>query len=478
MAYFLANKVFIKNRVIKNLAYYLIALQILFCALTIIFFNGTGDTGDSILHYLFARYAPFHTELYFDHWAKPLFVLLASPFAQMGFVGLKIFNSIVSVATTFLTYKTAKNLNMRNFALVILLMTFAPLNYILTFSGLTEPLFALFLVLGIFLCLRKNYIMAALLISFLPYVRSEGLIIIGVFSLYFISIQKSKVIPLLFVGSIVYAVSGYFVHHDFLWVFTQIPYAKLSSVYGSGPITHFVVQLLFVVGVPVYILFFVGFLKLLFDSIKRKSNAEEQIFLFFGFSTFFIAHSLFWYLGIFNSYGLKRVLICVMPIIAIIALQGFNFLTEFIFKSNRYAKIILQSVLIIYVICFPFTPNPSAINWKEDMMLEKEQIIAIESSNFFLKSNSLSYPIIYNHYYLNLTLNIDPFDDTKHKYVSKENINNMKPGDILIWENIWAGTLADIKETEIDSIPSLEKVFTYNTVSRNNKLTFSGYVKK
>ena len=32
--------------------------------------NGTCDEGDSVMHYQYARWAPFHSKLFFDHWAK------------------------------------------------------------------------------------------------------------------------------------------------------------------------------------------------------------------------------------------------------------------------------------------------------------------------------------------------------------------------------------------------------------------------
>jgi hypothetical protein len=46
--------------------------------------NGTGDEGDSISHYLFAKTAWTYKQHFFDHWAKPVYVLIAFPFATTG----------------------------------------------------------------------------------------------------------------------------------------------------------------------------------------------------------------------------------------------------------------------------------------------------------------------------------------------------------------------------------------------------------
>ncbi|MCS7029829.1 MAG: hypothetical protein NZ519_13810, partial [Bacteroidia bacterium] len=71
-----------------------------------------------------------------------------------------------------------------------------PSYYILTFSGLTEPLFALFLSVGVYLLLREKYLFSVIWVSFMPFVRSEGLIIILAFTCFLIVQKKWKVVTL------------------------------------------------------------------------------------------------------------------------------------------------------------------------------------------------------------------------------------------------------------------------------------------
>jgi hypothetical protein len=171
-------------------------------------------------------------------------------------------------------------------------------------------------------------------------------------------------------GHVIYSIAGFFVFKDFFWVFNKIPYAHLSSIYGNGELSHFVEQLFYVIGAPNYILFWVGVIIIIWKSIKNKITIELQTFVFLGFFSFFIAHSLFWYLGIFNSMGLKRVLIAVCPLMAIISLIGFNFLTNEIFINKRILKITSQCLLLVYILIFPFTANPAAINWKIELAIQ------------------------------------------------------------------------------------------------------------
>lgn len=465
----------IKNMKNKTIAILLFIYAVI-TAGVLYFFDGTGDSGDSIHHYLFARYAPFHTHLFFDHWAKPLYVLLASPFAQFGFIGVKIFNALVSLCTIFFTFKIAQVLNIKNAIVAAILVICCPLNFVLTFSGLTEPLFALFTSIGVFFTLKNKYISAALIISFLPFIRSEGLIIIGVFGFYF-SLKKAwKILPLLSVGHIVYSIAGYFVHHDLLWVFKKIPYAHLSSRYGKGKLFHFVEQLNYVIGVPIYILFWVGVLSIIWKSAKKRLTLELQVLIFLGFFGFFVAHTLFWYLGIFNSMGLNRVFVGVSPLIAIIALMGFNASTEDIFKNKKTPKRIIQGLLIAYIFVFPFTQNPAAIDWSIDMNLSEDQRDAQQVTDAISEYIGLNQRYVFAHPYLSEVLNIDHFDDKQRLNLTKSLMNYIQPGDLIIWESWFAVVEHGVTKEYLDKRTDLHKVYHLN--ADNGEVLYTVYQRK
>lgn len=454
----------------------LFIIYALISGITIACFDGVGDVGDSVTHYLFARYAPVHHELYFDHWAKPLFVLLASPFAQFGFTGIKVFNAVVSFVTVVLTYRIALRLNLGNAAAVILIMMFSPLWYILTFSGLTEPLFALFTAAGIYFCLDRRYLPACLVVSFLPYIRSEGLIMIGVFGIYLLQARCWKYIPLLLTGSVAYGIAGYFIYHDFLWVFTRIPYATLGSVYGSGPLLHFVEQLINVVGVPVYALVWIGLIAIVIGIIRRRKGPEEGILIVLGFLCFFVAHSLFWHLGIFNSMGLKRVLLGVMPLMAIMALNGFNVIAERLAKTPRL-KVVVMALLAAYMVVFPFTANPSAIRWKKDMMMTEEQKLAFKVRDSVLKQGAAPAPLVYDHQYLSLVFGIDHFDEARRLSLTPDHIRALPPGGIVIWENQFAEEKSGMKKENLDADPRLTRLYAWEINDFGKIIAYAVYSK-
>ena len=390
-----------KQWIIFSIAYWILSLFIL------LNFNGTGQEADSINHFLHAKYAPHHLELYFNHWAKPLFTLLASPFAQFGFVGIKVFNILCAFGASYFSFKIAKKLGLQWAILVPFFYFIFPISFTTTFSGLTEPLCALFLSAGIYLVQHKKYQLSALLISFTPFIRSEGLIFIGVFGLLFLFYNQKRALFLLLFGHLLYTAIGFLSGQDFLWVFTKIPYASLSSHYGSGSLFHFTEKLNYLMGIPLLILFILGILYVAFH--KREHN-RETILVLSLFLAFFVAHSLFWYLEIFNSMGLKRVFAAVTPLMAIIALYGFNW---FFHVNNYKLRLGIAGIVIAVVSIFPFTKNPAAMDWKDLNRTEAQENAALVAQ--YIQPNNLeNRRFIYTDPFLSEVLRIDPFNEAQH----------------------------------------------------------------
>jgi hypothetical protein len=458
----------------QNAIYLLLAAYAIAGIITIIFFDGTGDSGDSIMHYLFARYAPVHPELYLDHWAKPLFVLISSPFAQFGFNGMKLFNLTVSILTFYITYTAARSLGMPNPLLSAVFLIFMPLYYILTFSGLTEPLFALFLVGAISLAIQQKYIATAVIVSFMPFVRAEGLIIMIAFGCWFLVSKQWKYLPWLLAGHLLYSIAGYFVYHDFFWIFNKLPYSSLEPKYGSGPLLHFVIQLNYVIGIPLYLLVVAGIVSYPLHWFKRTVvlSHEETILIFLGFFLFLVAHSLFWYLGIFNSMGLKRVLLGVAPLISLMALRGYNFLTMELFPRNKFVIRLLGGLLIAYVVVFPFSGNHAAINWKKDMMSTREQNMA-KAVAAYIRKNPVQpqNKFLYTHPYLSEVMNVDHFDSRRRQDLTLRNIDLLQPGDKVVWDNWFAVIETSTTLDKLINTPGLirEIDFTANDEGREIK---------
>ena len=438
--------------------YLIMLLHLLLGSAAIFFFDGTGDSGDSIYHYLYAKSAPEHPELYFDHWAKPFFVLLFSPVAQLGFIGVKILNLILVNLTIFFTFSISQQFKLSTSFFAALLIVFSPLYFVLTFSGLTEPLFAFVVSFAFFLQLKKQYVWALILISILPFIRSEGLFFIGIFGLWEILRGRFKSLPFLFAGTVLYSIAGYFIHYDLLWTFTKIPYSKLSSTYGSGEAFHFIEQLIYVIGIPFYVLFWTGSLLMIINFFRKKVHFKVAYFLIGSVFAFIIAHSIFWYFGIFNSMGLKRVLICVIPFMAIIAAYGLQHIKLFIQRYSEKAAIASVFIIVSYTVLFPFTSNPAAINFENDLGLHLEQIEAKKVAQFILENYEKPKIIVGNTYFCEV-LDIDCFDTSRKSFITREAVETSKSGDLIIWDNWFAVVEHGVGLEQLEQNPKFMMVF-------------------
>lgn len=433
--------------------------------LTILFFDGTGDSGDSIYHYLYAKYAFTKPHLFFDHWAKPLYVLVFSPFAQFGFEGVKVLNLLFVVGTLYFTAKISNKWFQSPTYTAQLFLIFAPLYFVLTFSGLTEPLFAFLLTLGIYFYLSGKSYWGLVIISFLPFVRSEGLLFILFFVFFELLSKNWKAIIYLLTGTVVYSLAGYPVHNDILWVFTKIPYATSSSVYGSGDFFHFFEQLLYVVGIPFYIFIWLGVIVMTINVLKEKLIVKLYYIFVLGAGMFILAHSLFWFFGIFNSMGLNRVLICVLPLLAIIAAEGWYFIFEKIHQKNIFMGTLFTVVSVIAIVLFPFTSNKAALDFKHDLSLNKDQKLAAEVKGF-LEDQDLKFDKLYaGHPYINMILNVNPFDGSQFEYMSLKSPKHMTKKDLIIWDNWFSVIEQEIPLEFLNENTSLERIFW---IEKNN----------
>jgi hypothetical protein len=422
----------IKNE--NTVAFLLILVFIGVGSWVIFHFDGTGDTGDSITHFLYACYAFSHPENLINHWAKPFFTLVAAPFAQFGFIGIKFFNLLNAALTLGFVFKIAQRFQLKNPLIALIILATCSSYFSLTFSGLTEHFHAFLLTFALYLFLTEGVVMACIIVSFLPFVRSEGLLIVGIVGLYLLFKKYWKHIPLLAIGHIVYGIVGSFYHGSIWWVFNKISYAT-ATAYGKGSLGHFFEQLYYMTGLPHIILWSLGCIYLYF-LIKNRAKIsfflENTLLVYGSFWILFIAHTLFWYYGIFMSYGLGRVLNAVMPMFALIALQGFNFLTHLI--KNTTIRYWFSIIIATYILIFPFTKHPSAINPDISLKLEADQKTGKQISDLIIQQFP-DYVVYVLHPQVMLTLGYDIFDKNKIRDLRDVFIKPLAEKSIVVWDS-------------------------------------------
>ena len=439
-------------------------------------FGGTGESGDSITHYMFARYAFAHNNLFFDVWGKPVFTLLASPFAQFGFTGIKVFNVLVTVLAMLCTYLTAKKIGLDNSWVAIVLLLIAPMNFTLAFSGLTEPLFATFIICGLCLLYYEKTTAALILFSFLPFVRSEGMFLLIIIALWLIVQRKYLTWLWLTFGQIVGAVIGYFHFKTFLWYYKTNPYS-LVSAYGHGRWTDYPGDLPVVINPVTTLLLGIGCLLiplLALLKIKRlfsETKTMQLLLVWMLFVAYFLFHTIAWTFGLFASFGMVRILIGVAPLMILIALYTFNTIVNLIGRQNatRTSVILVVSFVIINVYYIDFNKSKFTETPGFEIQLSPDQ----EIENNLAKYMKSKYPDYRNHAvcymapYVGVALDVDPFDPAKH-IETLDYSGHVPEGGCIVWDSWFSLEDGKIPLDSLKKDNTLIKDTTMTCVLGNN----------
>jgi len=408
--------------------------------------EGTYGGADDLSHYKIARYAFLDHTLFFDLWGKPLFTILASPFAQFGFKGVRIFNVIVSAGTLWFSYLVAKKFRVPFGWSVIILIAFAPLYLVMSYTGMTEILFGFTVIFSVWLFAYRRYSAAVIVLSFLPFVRNEGFVLWIPVIIALLSRSKYRLIPLFTTGFIVFSILGSLVFDDILWVIHRFPYRGAAEIYGNGTLFHFVKALPGSAGIPVLVLFVAGIIHI-FKSLSRQDD-DSPGFFFLWFivlpALFYIAaHSFVWWRGIGSSAGLVRVLAGIIPLVSLTAALGMGFVAELI-NSYRIRALLPVAVILITVSIggYRHHSHPTGLNDEE---------LNIKKASYWIRSSGMEdRKIYYFSPFLPYFLGLDPYDTSlSEERVPDRDIpsNGIMPGALVAWDSHFGPQEGGVEES-------------------------------
>lgn len=421
---------------------------------------------DNIAHYRISRYSFEYPHLFLDHWGKPLFTLLSAPFSQFGFTGIRLFNVSAGLLAALFTWLTAKKLELKNSLLVVIFTLFSPIYFVLLPTGLTEILFSLVLILSVYLFFNGNYFWSAILVSFLPFARTEGIVIIPLFFLSFLYVRKFFPIIFLFTGSLIYSVAGFFQYGDLLWLIHQNPYTGAKDIYGSGDLFHFVRTINQTTGLPLAIIMTLGVVFLVIESIGQKISSDRkrnQLFLFLiggGFIIYMAAHSYAWWKGLGGSLGLVRVMAGVIPLATLLGLKGYNSFTT-VLRFPVILKSIVSLGLITLIVYYPLK------KYRDFPLGEDEK--TVKEAATWLKGTDYYYgKVYYYHLFFIHFLERNPFDQeiaSEKLPVVEYPSRDIPVGSIVQWDSHFGPNEGRMPLERLQNDPGLElmKVFEPKT---------------
>ncbi len=417
-----------------------VILLIIAIVLGILQWLSTGISGetDSITHYQIARYAFQHPEYFLSHWGKPLFTILSSPMAQFGYTGAIAFNLICGLLSAWLAYLVAKRLEYPHAWVAIIFTIFTPVYLFIMYTSLTEILFSLVLVLAIYFFISKRFIWSAVIISLIPFARTEGMMFVILFIPALIWMKQYKALPFLFTGFVVFSIAGWPFYHDLLWFFTQMPYGSGGSeLYGSGSFWFYFGKLDEIIEKPLLILGITGLLYYMVNLRKGFKNPRDikSVTIYFliipSLFGFIIAQSFLWWQGMMGVLASTRFMACVLPLSAIIALAGF----EWVMEKAKAVKILYFGIglfILLLVVRKPFTYNQLPMHTSVNFAV-------MENLTDWLKNSPYSdRKAFYTDPMFPFYKNIDPFDQQKcfkiYDYKNTDPAPMLKPGELLIWD--------------------------------------------
>lgn len=418
----------------KQITFLILIFSGLFFLFFAIYSKGSWGGADSYVHYRISRYAFKYPHLFFDLWGKPLFNILSSPFAQFGYIGIKVFNIIAALLSSWLVFNISSHFQWRAAYMSILMLLYAPIYFIIIPSALTEPLFGLVIITAVWLFFKERFILSAMVISLLPFARNEGFIFFPLFLTAFILKKQYSAIPFIAFGFILLSILGLPVFKDFFWIISRSGGGGSPDIYGTGPLFHFVSHIDDILGYPVLIFFLIGVAVSTVKLFKNFSKpGDEHLFYLLvigGFFAYFSAHSVVRWLWEGRSLGLIRVIAGIAPLGAVIAMRGLEEILLFFSERNLIAKIFLLMSGIL-IVAYPFFkyPVPIGLNGEEQLIRQSCKWLKEEKYD-----NNLIYfydPLI-PHY-----LGKDPFDSKQVREIvdDRENPENAVPSEaVVIWD--------------------------------------------
>lgn len=401
---------------------------------------GVPEAGDGVLHYQYARWCWQHPALLLDLWAKPVFTLLASPFAQLGAWGVVLFNVLCAAATAIGIGMIVRGRVARWLAPLALLT--APVYFHTVLSGMTEVLFGA-ATIGVVWLLRKERVKQALMLaSFMPLMRPEWIAFIPCVVAYAAWHRTWRQLPWLLLGSTAYAVGSFVAFGEPLRFFLRDPYAGVKA-YGTGASDHFVRHMDEVLGIPLIVLLLAAIA--LWPFVRGKSKPQRRVFTGMALLTIAPAlvilfiHSYAWWKGGHGSLGLLRVLGTGIPLVVLFVLHTASEAASAwggLLRARATARwALIGTVSLLLGSC----GIASLIHHVQiPVQQSAEQEMLLRTGKRVQELDTMGRYVVYQDPFIAYAAGLDPFASTPPRMiwsVEKSQVGlGMGIGDLLVWD--------------------------------------------
>jgi hypothetical protein len=421
--------------------------------------------GDTYEHYQIAKWSVLHPALFLDHWGKPVFTLLYALPSQLGYVWAKVFTACIGIAGAIFTYLTAKKLELREPVLAAVSLLLMPMFFVHLNSVMTEILFATWLIVGVYAWVCEKSLFAAIWMSFLPFVRSEGFLLLPCFGAFLLLRNQWKYIPWLGTGFLIYSAIGGVVFGDAMWLLHQNPYKMESTIYGQGSFLHYVFSNKSIWGIPLSILLAIGIvMPWHYRGIVRGAIWFWLVLL--PFMVVFLFHSYAWGAGKFASCGELRIMASTGPLAILLAWSIFGLLSH-----KQWIPDAVLRLLALSIPCWLFVANTNNLKHFTQPISNEQRAV-----NEVCKTIESLFPaqkVWFVDPQVGVELNRDPFANINAKRYfpsPQEYGTSMREGDLVFWDSHFAPLEGATPLGNLTMVPWLKERMKLEVPKRNGEI--------
>ena len=265
---------------------------------------------DDLQHLQFARWVRQHPQFLLSDWGRPGFTVLYALPAQLGWTASRGFSGLLTAGTAWMAYLIARRMKLRAAALVPALLWIQPLTFALSYTTLTEPVLAFYLVMSALLLLRDEHRASAAVMSLCAVTRQEALLFLPIW-LWAASRRSGAVRSgwLLLWAPIAHNLLS-FAFLDVLPVATFFE-PKPTDYYANGTWLTMTARWLEAAGPALIMLAAAGA-----PALWHRRGGK---LLLSTAAAYFLAHTVIYRFGLFASGGYARFLVPLGPVIALSA---------------------------------------------------------------------------------------------------------------------------------------------------------------
>ena len=398
--------------------------------------EGIREAGDGVQHHMIARYSWKHPDLLLDQWGKPMFTLLASPFAQFGYNAMAVFNASLALACLAFSLKLLRRSGAWTMVAFPAALMLAPQYAHLVIDGMTEILFGTMALLCVRLLADERYRLAAIVGSLTPLCRPEYIVFLPFVAGWLAWNKRFTALPWCALGIAVYSVFGWLRTDDLLLWWHGDPYGSGDSIYGKGDPWHLIMDAPRAFGWVVVVAFLAGVA--LWPWVWRKDTGERRTHQLLFFTAALPAlgivavHAYLRWSGTHGSAGLTRVLVTAVPLAALFGLFTLGRGLKLMGASVLHGSVLASAAIVWGAIGLraegPLVQDP-----------DDDQTIINAACDRITLALRAGDRVFTTHPYVPFRVGLDGFDGERSRMLwgFREDLDAgpSRPGDIIFWDS-------------------------------------------